>query len=106
LRASLAYFFKLQMINGAVFPNPESMEKPSHLMFEIIAGLVQAAECLPDQAIRESLHGLVAYRITPESGDPDKLFNNEKGYWLLGCSPWYICALGAYLGRVVQPTAP
>jgi hypothetical protein len=104
LRASLYYACRLQMDNGAIHPNPEHLDKPSHLMFEIMVGLVTAARCLDDPAIQICLDGLAAYRISPESGDPDQLFNNEKGYWLFGCSPWYVYALGAYLRLTAEMT--
>ncbi len=102
LRASLGYFTRLQMENGAVHPNPDNLDKTSHLMFEIIVGVVTTLQGLNVPGLRASLNGLVTYRISPESGDPDKLLNNEKGYWLFGCSPWYVCALGAYLGLVAD----
>ncbi len=97
LHASLSYACQLMMENGAIHPNPENLDKPSHLMFEIIVGIVMAQRFRSDPALRSCLDGLIAYRISAESGDPEKLYNNEKGYWLYGCSPWYIYALGAYL---------
>ena len=97
LRASLSYALHLQTDNGAIHPNPDNLDKPSHLMFEIMVGLGTAARCLDDPAILACLNGLTAYRVSPESGDPDRLFNNEKGYWLYGCSPWYVYALGMWL---------
>jgi hypothetical protein len=74
-------------------------------MFEIMVGFGTAARCLNEPAIRACLNGLTAYRISPESGDPDKLFNNEKGYWLYGCSPWYVYALGMQLNLTAEKTA-
>jgi|GEM_PF-1519129 len=106
LRASLFYACQLQMENGAIHPNPDNLDKPSHLMFEIIVGLVTALNTLDHPSLRNCLNGLVTYRISPESGDPDKLFNNEKDYWLLGCSPWYVYALGAYLGQAAGTAQP
>jgi hypothetical protein len=103
LHASLSYACRLMMENGAIHPNPENLDKPSHLMFEIIVGVAMAQRFLNNPALRSCLDGLMAYRISTESGDPEKLYNNEKGYWLYGCSPWYIYALGAYLA-LTAPT--
>ena len=97
LDAAQRYLIALQAADGSLHPNPDHTDVPSHIMYDQLGGLIRAVESRHDPVVRNTLDGLLTYRISSESGDPDRVYNNEKGVWGIGNSPSYIYALGAYL---------
>jgi rhamnogalacturonyl hydrolase YesR len=91
------YLLALQAADGSLHPNPEHSSETSRLMYDQLGGMIRACESRPDPAMRRALDGLVAYRISDASGDPDLVYNQEKGVWGKGNATSYIYALGAYL---------
>ncbi len=95
LRASIALVGSLQQADGSLLHRPGSTEI-AQLYSEIIVALVDSLRVLDDEGVREILDGVVAYRMSPEAGDPDRMYNQEKGYWIEGWSTSYVYAYGVY----------
>jgi hypothetical protein len=95
--AAVCYLAALQADNGSVHPNPEHTDLAAQPMSHQITALVRACAARGDASTRCVLDGLVAYRISPDSGDPDRVYNNEQKVQNTGSAPDYLFALGAYL---------
>ena len=96
LRASIAHIGSLQQPDGSLLHRPGSAEI-AQFYPQVIVALVEGLGALDDGGIREILDGVIAYRMSSEAGDPDRMYNQEKGVWLAGWSSSYVYAYGAYL---------
>lgn len=99
LRASVALLASLQQADGSLVHQPGSTEI-AQLYSEIIVALVDSLRVLTDDGVRRILDGIVAYRMSPQAGDPDRMYNQEKGYWIKGWSTSYVHAYGVYLQTI------
>ena len=99
LRASLNHVASLQLSDGSLLHRPGSNEVAQQYA-QVIVALAESVRVLPDDGIRDVLNGVVAYRMSPEAGDPDRMYNQEKGYWIEGWSSAYVYAYGVYLRTV------
>mgnify|MGYP006271884637 FL=1 len=95
LKASIAVLGSLQQADGSLLHRPGSTET-AQLYSEIIVALVDSLRVVDDEAVRQILDGVVSYRMSPEAGDPDRMYNQEKGYWIEGWSSSYVYAYGVY----------
>jgi len=95
--AAVRYLLDLQAENGSICPNAEHRGLSAEHMAHQITALAAVCAVRPDPLVRSALDGLVAYRISPESGDPDNSYNNEQRVVNTGNAPGYLFALGAYL---------
>ena len=95
-RAAVKYLVNLQLVTGALYPNPDTKEASS-----AIGDVLQAAAMLyqtdKNPITLNLIYGLVRYRISPESGDPDLFINQEQATRRKGYASLNLHGLGTYL---------
>jgi rhamnogalacturonyl hydrolase YesR len=95
-RAAVRYLVHLQQPTGALSPNAE-ITQPSSAITDALQAAALLYEGLHDGPTLNLIHGLVRYRLSPASGDPDLFHNNEHSVTMKGHACDSLCGLGAYL---------